>query len=328
MAARAALAMSNSVSGTSAIQEAVEDCVPFVKALHHRTAPGKPANALRAVEVIAVDNFGARAGWAAVRRRIKPHTRLLLCVSGPSHCPQWVLRLLLRNADAVVADGDDSIRTVLRLSASGPRVFAIANSDREALGAFLGCPPCRTAREAHRLIFADDLSPQAGAADFLMAAMAWAGQNPGRLLDICWMGNGMLKEVLKAQPVPPNLSHRFINPLPAPEAASLFAESGILVAPTACGHAGHPILQAMAASLPVLGSSRCQGVQRWVRDAKTGWVFDPLDPRAMFQALDQALATSPEKLDLMRRTARSEVEMVTIQNMRERVRYAVEMLLE
>lgn len=330
MAVLAACAGSSSVSGILAAPEMADGrSLSGMVATDHRTARGGGADARRKLEVIAVRNLGVHACRAALYRCVKPRTRLLLCVSESPRCPEWLTRALLRSADAVVADGDDAVSTVLKLSAGRPSVFAIPDSDRNVLATFLRCPGCRTAREAHRLVFASDLCPQAGAAEFLTVAMAWAERNRDRVLEICWIGIGLLKGVLKAQPVPPNLKHRFIDPPPAPEIASLFAESGILVAPTAYSdHGGHPILQALAAALPVLGSVRCRAVRQWVSEGETGWVFDPVDPRAIFDALDAALTTSPEKLNQMRKIARSEVEAAAGQSIQERVRRAVDMLLQ
>lgn len=328
MAAPALLAPSSPASVISSGQKSAQGHMAFAMALAESMGRRSDAGPAPARELLIAENFGPRTFRAVLRRRTDAKTRLLLCATGFSACPDWLMRVALRSADAVVADGDEALRGLARLSAAGPRVFASTNADRNDLAPFLQCPLYRTGDDAHRLVFSDDLVPQTGAADFLLAAMAWADRSRDRTLDIVWIGDGILKDVLRAQPLPPNLSQRFIDRLPAVQIADIFAQSGILVAPTAFGHAGHPVLQALAAGIPVLGSIHCRCVRQWVRDAETGWVSDPLHPGALFHALTRALATSTADLDRMRRSARADVEIATAPTVVGRVRHAVDMLLE
>jgi len=328
MASRAALVSRSPDVGVTRTQGVVADYGRAALTLHSYAPHQGNRGARWRPELVTVENFGPRSCRAALNRRMRSKGRLLVCVTRPPTGPEWLTRLVLRSADAVVADGDEAVSSVLRLSGFGPRLFAIPEADRASLGPFLECPPSRTAQNAHRLVFADELAPWSGAADFLISAMGWADRNRNRTLDICWIGDGVLTDVLKAQPVPRNLSQRFVGRLDAPESANVFAESGILVASSGFGHAPNPVLQAMAAALPVLGSTHCRRVRSLVRHAETGWVFDPVMPGAMSEALSQALATSPETLNQMRRTARSEVEAASAPTMLERVRHAVERLLD
>jgi glycosyltransferase involved in cell wall biosynthesis len=245
-----------------------------------------------------------------------------------SSCPGWLIGVALRSADVIVADGEEATRLLRKLSAAGPHVFASTKTERSDVAPFLKFQLDRTVDGTHRLAFSDDLAPQTGAADFLLAAMAWAGKHRGEAVDIVWIGDGILRDMLRAQPLPPNLSQRFISRPSAEEIADVFAQSGILVAPTAFGDAGHPVLQALAAGIPVLGSVHCRSVRQWVRDGETGWVFDPLKPGALNRAMSRALAAGATELDRMGRLARGDAEAATSATMAGRVRYAIGRLRE
>ncbi len=328
MASPAALVVSSPASGLSSNETVMQRQITAAMVLAGSAARRDGVGAASSTGILIVEDFGPGTFRAVLKRQMDPRSRLLLCVTGGLACPNWLTKLAIRAADLVVVADDDALNTILRLSPSGSRVFAIPEADRNGLDPFLRCPAHRAGEDAHRIVFSDELAPHTGAADFLLAAMAWANRNQGRLVEIVWIGEGVLKEILRAQPAPHNLSQRFIPPLPTAEVVDLFAQSGILAAPTAYGRAGHPVLQALAAGLPVLGSIRCGSARQWVRQAETGWVSDPLQPGSIFDSLSLALATSVEDLDHMRRIARADVEAAAAPTVLRRVRHAIGILLD
>ena len=282
----------------------------------------------RKTKLVVAEDLRLATVWAVLSRRAHPCRRLLLCITGTTAWPDWLVRLSLSTANAVVAAGDEAARLVIRLANGTFLVFAMSSSERTSIRPFLQCPAGRKREEAHRLVFAHELAPPTGAAVFLMAAMAWAERNRDRRLEICCTNHGMLEGALKAQPIPPNFDQRFLGPLSEEQAAEIFAEIGILVAPAIHGHASHPVLLGLAAALPALGSFRCEAVRRWVRCGKTGWMFDPFCAGAMSDALTRALETPAGTLNKVPKVARADVEAGECPNMAERVRHALEVLLD
>jgi len=110
-------------------------------------------------------------------------------------------------------------------------------------------------------------------------------------MEIWWAGDGDLAGVLGAQPLPPNLSQRFLGRL--------------LVAPSLAGDEQAQVAQGLAAGLPVLGGTRSRIVRQLVREGINGWLFDPLRPADVVQAVKRALDVPAGQLDLMREQARA-----------------------
>lgn len=173
------------------------------------------------------------------------------------------------------------------------------------LAACLRIAPARSPDLAHRILHIGPLSPESGAADFLNCGIAWAEQNPGRVLDLCWIGDGDLLGVLRAQPLPPNLLQRFAGELSPLQVVSRFGQSGILAVPSLGLGCPPYLVEAMAAGLVMLGSLRNPAVRSLVVNQDSGWLFDPHSPPSMVVGLNAALCATPESLDMMRGNARA-----------------------
>lgn len=174
----------------------------------------------------------------------------------------------------------------------------------DGLAPFLAIPLRRTGASARRLAFLGRLAPETGAADLLRAAQAWAERYCEQTIRILWIGEGELKGVLIAQPVPENLVQIFRPASASPQLAAVLGRCGMLVAPTEADDTGYRISAAMAAGLPIVASSREPNAARWVSRDRTGWLFDPRAPAALAQALERALATPDAVLDRMRERVR------------------------
>ncbi len=167
-------------------------------------------------------------------------------------------------------------------------------------GAFHAGPPVRFGAAAHRLVFAGELVPAAGVAEFLICAAGWAEQHPDRPVEIWWVGDGDLRGVLRAQPLPANLSQRFLGDLDAEQAATVLGQCGLLVAPTLSSERRLLVAEGMAAGLPVIGSIHSRAVRELVDDGETGWLFDAAWPDTFARALNRALGTDADELNRMR----------------------------
>jgi glycosyltransferase involved in cell wall biosynthesis len=212
-----------------------------------------------------------------------------------------ILRRFLRSSVQGVLTSADIAGRLDRIGFSS-RIPLRCDTESQHL---LGCPLVRAAPEAHRLVHLGELSPECGAAEFLTSVIAWAEDNPTVPIDITWLGDGDLRGILQAQPLPANLTQSF-EPTPAsPDMAASLARCGVAVIPGFSETGISWIQNAMLAGLPVLGSVRVKHIRSFVVGDETGWLFDPLNDRELHAALSACMATSPDKLDEMRAAARS-----------------------
>ena len=265
---------------------------------------------------------------AVARRRLWPSAPLVLRVTRMPEKPGRSHRAILAAADVVLA-ASPGIAAALR-SAGVPvaRIVLLSKSDNDCeadddLGLFAAAlrPPIEL--PIRRLVHVGDLEPEAGVADFLACAQGWAARHPDRFLELRWVGHGCLRGVLQAQPLPSNLTQHFLGDLAREPLAALLLESDMLVAPAVSDPSGHAILEALTAGLPVLGSLRLSAVRELVTPGDTGWVFDPLQPRAMARALELALETTPEVLEETRARAAARFNSAPGRGLEERIQQAL-----
>ncbi len=268
-------------------------------------------------DLVVCGDFGPAALQASIYRSFSPRSRLLLCAADAPRRVGPRERAILDWADAVLAEGHAATHAIEQLAAPVGRVFTVALPFE--VEPFLGCKPARQGPAAHRLVHAGDLSPQSGAADLLTCVAACAEQQPGRPIEVWWAGEGDLAGVLAAQPLPRNVSQRFLGRLDAAGLAGAFGQCGLLVVPS-CADDGSgadnakPLIACgMAAGLPVLGSQRSRAVRQLVREGVTGWLFDPVRPTDMARAFNRALDTPAGQLDGMRSSARALVRPLAAQ---------------
>jgi hypothetical protein len=265
-------------------------------------------------DMIVVRGFGYQTLPMLVQAQWKGRAAIVLWAdapSGPGLPPRTGLgvadRLILKLADAVVCSTGAMASAVARRGVPVERIFTL--TEPHDIAAFLTAPVARPEAVAHRLIHVGALTPQAGVADFQNGIANWADAHRDGTVEICWAGEGNLRRVLEAQPLPDNVVQRFLHPLDEASRADAFAQSGLLVLPSLRddwdARHGQVVAEAMAAGLPVLGSSRCHDVVHWVREDVTGWLFDPFSPESMLRSLDVALQTSPATLDDMRQACRA-----------------------
>lgn len=253
-------------------------------------------------DVIVVKGFGVPAMLALLYSRWQRRTRVVLWPTSRVFPAGWG-RLLLGLSDAVVASTPAMAGAVENHGVPASRIFTLA--DACDVSAFLDIPVSRPPAIAHRMICDGPLTPAAGVADFQSAVASWAEANPERAVEVWWAGEGSLRGVLEAQPLPGNVSQRFLGVLEAPARVAAFAECGLLVLPSLHGDWGHAVPEAQAAGLPVLGSRRSHDVVHQVEDGLTGWRFDPFSPESVYACLDQALRTPGAELDRMRAAGRA-----------------------
>ena len=271
--------------------------------------------------LVICEDFGLSAQLAALFRSVSPRSRLLLCAPEAPHRLGYRQRWILRNTDGVLADEQAVVHVVEQLQVPASRI--VPTSASHDLGAFLACRRVRSDTEARRLVFAGDLTPGSGAADLLINVIAWAEKNPRQPVEIWWVGDGDLAGVLDAQPLPPGVTQRFLGQLEPCDMASAFAQCGFLVVPSLSNDRRAPVLEGLAAGLPVLGSQLNRRALHLVHEDLNGWLFNPLQPDGLANVLSQAMSVPLGTLEQMRNHAQAAVRPNASRGLAERFSLAL-----
>lgn len=243
-------------------------------------------------------DFGPGTISLILRRSLLPKDRILLCLSQLPPNMGAVHRFVLAGVDAVLVDTDAIAHVIRELGLPTSRIVSLA--DPADLALFLQKPPPRVDVGVSRIIYVGDLEPEAGVSELLPCLVAWAARKPERQIEMLWAGEGCLRGVLEAQPLPANIMQKFPGEVSRAELASMFLEGDMLAVPALSDPWLNVVPEAVAAQLPVLGSSRSRSVVDLVTHGVTGWIFDPFEPGALARAVDLALNARPQDLAEMR----------------------------
>ena len=261
---------------------------------------GKPVAASRGrwPDLTICRDFGLGTIRAVLNRRLSPQSRVLLCINEMPANARMVHRVILAGIDAVLVPSDCLARAVHAFGVPASRI--VLSSRRDDLALFDRPARSRVGDDLQQLIYVGDLEPEAGVADFLLCVAAWAERNPRRRVGIQWCGEGCLRGVLEAQPLPPNVQQLFPGRMARRELAAMFLDCDILAMPALADPWDDVVAEALTAQLPVLGSTQSRAVVDLIVHGKSGWVFNPFGTGAMARAVEMALNTSPDELDQMR----------------------------
>ncbi len=267
--------------------------------------------------LIITDKFGPCAFVAGLYRTLSTRVTFRVLLREPLKKVAFYQHLVLKMADGVLVDGDAAHRAA---SAPGFPARSVCRLPAQyAVDLFLHVEPRRSPETSRRIVVVGDLTPSSGVADLLGAAMVWAEAHPDLALELWWVGDGDLAGVLAAQPLPANVSQVFHGQIERAELPAMFEQAGLLVVPSITEDARVPVAEAFATGLPVAGSVRSSAVRHLVTEGVTGWLFDPLQPGSILDAIDRALATSEEKLAAMRLRTRAAVTAMASGNAFSRV---------
>jgi glycosyltransferase involved in cell wall biosynthesis len=160
--------------------------------------------------------------------------------------------------------------------------------------------------EARRFVCVGRLSPEKGFADLLEAAQMLGAE--GEEFDLTIVGDGPLRRSLqdRAAMMPPRVRVEFTGWASEAEVRRRMIAARALVLPSLAEGLPVVLMEAMALGRPVI-ASRIAGVPELVEDRVSGWLVPPASPRALADALRQALAAPPEQLAEMGRCARRRV---------------------
>ena len=263
----------------------------------------KPGVALRErwPEFTICRDFGFGTVRAVLRRRLAPQCRVLLCIKEMPLNIRMAHRVVLAGVDAVLVHSDALARAIHAFGVPASRI--VLSSKRNDLASFDRPARPRTNGDLHQIVHVGDLEPETGVADFLLCVAAWAERNPQRRVGIRWCGEGCLRGVLEAQPLPPNVQQSFTGRVTRKELAATFLDCDIFALPALADPWDDVVPEALSAHLPVLGSLQSRAVADLVVHGTTGWVFDPFENGAMARTVELALNALPDELDRMRTCA-------------------------
>jgi hypothetical protein len=184
----------------------------------------------------------------------------------------------------------------IRASSSGDAV-----ADLVAVAARPSALPNPNEAVRHALLVSiGDLTTRTAAADLLDCAVSLAEAAPWQPLSIAWIGEGDLRGVLKAQPLPETLSQHFVGKLPEAEAVGKVANADVLCF---VGRERSPpqVLAAVRMTgAPIIGCIENENVAQLIRDGHTGWLFEDRRPASIMAALARALGAHTARLPRVR----------------------------
>ena len=156
-----------------------------------------------------------------------------------------------------------------------------------------------------RLLFVGRLVNQKGL-DILFRALAALGNQEKWTLTIA--GGGPLEDTLMDAAQDPDLNDRitFCGWLERSQLSAVYNEADVFVLPSRAEGMPNAMLEAMAASLPIIGS-RVAGIEEVVVDHETGLLVPPDDVKALTEALN-TLLQDRDKAFALGRAARKRTE--------------------
>jgi glycosyltransferase involved in cell wall biosynthesis len=280
-----------------------------------------------APDVVVSGEFGLRSLQAALYRRLRPRSRLLIWATLSEHTEKgWgrmrrvLRRFILRAADGVLVNGASGERYVSSLGVF-TRVFVV--NQPVDVAPFAALPLERPPDAARRIIFSGRFIERKGVREFQRAAASWARLHRERRLEIVWLGDGEMRERLETAEAPVNLVQTFVGSVPYADLPAAYASCGVLVLPSFCDEWGLVVNEAMASGMPVLGSVYSQAVEEMVVDGRTGWLFDPAREETMTGALDRLFEASEAELGTMRGWARERAMAITPEGAADRMLAAI-----
>jgi glycosyltransferase involved in cell wall biosynthesis len=288
--------------------------------------------AYRPDAVISVE-LGARSVQAALFRLLHPRVALILWCKLSEHTERsfgrvrWMLRrLLVRQADAVMVNGESGARYIMSLGVPDHRIVRL--NQPVDVARFAAVPRRRADGEMTRLLCVGTLTVRKGVLPFARCMIDWARRHPRRRLELWWLGDGPLRAELEALDWPETLRPVFCGNLAYDDVPPVYAECDALVFPTLSDEWGLVVNEAMAVGLPVLGSIYSQAVEELVVDDVTGWQFDPHEPASVSAGLDRLLGAPPAVLTAMREAARRRIAPVTPEATAQRIAELVTQLVD
>jgi glycosyltransferase involved in cell wall biosynthesis len=237
-----------------------------------------------------------------------------------------IRKRLLRAADAVIVNGESGARYVRGFGVDTSRIFYAPQTTE--IGPYLALPSSRPAESRRRLLICGRLIELKGILPFLKNLSVWSSLHPNEIVELWIVGDGPLRGDLESFPAPQNLRIRFLGDVDYSKLPAVYAQCGILAFPTLADEWGLVAVEAMAASLPILGSLYSQAVEDLVSNAVEGWTFRSDCEHEVRSAIDCALSANPLRLEEMGIRARAKISTRTPAVMAGQIASAVDYALQ
>ncbi len=284
-------------------------------------------------DVVVSGEFGARTLQAAIYRLINPWCRLIIWATISEHTEKdrgiirtALRRVLIRMADGIVVNGESGARYLHTFRMADDKIFRVPYSIDNSAFSFTS----HTYGEVnpYRLLFTGQFVPRKGLIQFFSAMARFGHKYPDQQVEFWLVGDGPVRESLELFNLPHNISTRFLGKVTYEELPKIYSQASIYVFPSLADEWGVVVNEAMASGLPVLGSIYSQAVETLCEEGKTGWLFCPDDPDNMLEALERAMASTPEKLDQMRIHCVEKIKYLSPELLADRFREAIEAVCE
>ena len=258
-------------------------------------------------DVIISGEFGMRTLFSCIYKALFPKTKFILWATLSEHTEahrgkqrEALRRWILRRIDGIFVNGQSGERYVRSLGFSGkPLAHVSYTIDNEA---FRG-PATRPGDDQRWLFCAGQIIERKGLYPFMIQIVRWCEQHPTRQVKVTLAGAGADLARLKSVCAPANLVIDLPGIATSSQLPGYYHQADISIFPTLADEWGVVVNEALMAGLPIIASRYSQAVEELVTDGVNGWVFDPMDERDTYAAIDRALQLDRTSLDRMRQAA-------------------------
>lgn len=251
--------------------------------------------------VVISGELGPRTIQSVLYRVANPRCRLIIHADlsehtelGRGRAKEMIRGWMLKTADAVLVNGASGARYVRTLGVPETKIFAVPYATDTSIYADISRTNDRS--DIIKLLHVGQLIERKGIVQFIHALVEWAKKHSSQGLELRLIGDGPLREAIRAVQTPTNLKIEMNLKIEYSDMPQAYAQADLLVLPTLADSWGLVVNEAMATGLPILGSIKSQAVEDLVKDGESGWLFDPDDSNAVHSALDRALSTPKEMI--------------------------------
>ena len=282
--------------------------------------------AYRPRAIIAAE-FGARTLQAAIYRLFFRRCRLLVWATiseeterGRGRLRVWLRKLILKIADGVLVNGSSGVRYIHGLGYPRHKIHTVPQATEQAP---FRAPATRSSADTTRLLYVGQLIERKGLQQFHEHLVRWCETHTHRKVRWTIIGSGPLSEAIQAWERPANYDLQLLHEVPYAEIPGHYHAADLFAFPTFADEWGLVVNEALIAGLPVLGSVFSQAVEDLVKDGVNGWTFRPDHADELARALDRALESTPEQLDMLRTNAVESIAFLDHEYMSSRILHAL-----
>ncbi|MBI2799511.1 MAG: glycosyltransferase family 4 protein [Gammaproteobacteria bacterium] len=272
--------------------------------------------------LIVVSEMGARALQTVLYKIVRRSVKLIVHADlserterNRGFVRRYLRKIILAFADAVLVNGASGARYIQSYGYRVNKIFTIPYATDTITFPEVRRSPGQA--DPKKFLYVGRLVEGKGLIQMIESMDHWFRHNPTRSGELHIVGDGPLRErILQFKPAN-NFRIEFRDWVSYRNLSTVYAKADIFVFPTLADTWGMVVNEALASSLPVLGSIHSQAAEELIRDGVNGWLYDPELPNSLPNALDRAYAVSDSDLHSMRAAARKaalQIDPVTVAN--------------